>query len=83
MFLAIIVTFGVQILLGWVQYLFGKKNHSKEVGGIIPVVYFIGRLLIMLYLRSLSIPGIIGSIMISYLYHYLYNKGKSPGVRSL
>lgn len=76
MLLAIVVTFGVQILLGWLQYRFGKKGYSTGIGIMIPVVYVIVRLGTMVYLGSLSVPGIIGSIAIGYLYYYLYTKGK-------
>ncbi len=77
MFVLTIASLGIEVLLGWLQYRFGKKGCSTEIGILIPVVYILFRSSTMLHLNSVRVTGVLGTTLIGYLYYHLYKKGKA------
>ncbi|CDN27134.1 hypothetical protein [Lactiplantibacillus plantarum] len=74
-----LITAVITIGLGYWSYILGKRNKSNIVGSVIPVGYFIVRLVFVLVLgegvREL-ITSLVGNLVITVIYVLLFVWGR-------
>jgi len=69
----------VTVGLGVLQYQLGKKQKTRLIGSIVPVGYFVMRVLMALFTSddtTAITTSIVGSLIIAAIYYFIYSVTK-------
>lgn len=78
-----IVSLVLTIAFGFIQYKLGKKNKSNKIGMIIPIIYFVIRMLTIWSVSNIKgsvISSIIGAVIFTGIYWWIFIANKKRAI---